>query len=106
MSRIEAGPLMTAMQEAGYLENPVPPAAERWIATFIEARLPRPRTLVFGIMGDKNIDAVTRKLFPLFDLVITTEPYPPRNESAESLARAGVLAPGGDYRGCAAGPAR
>ncbi len=39
-------------------------------------------------MGDKNVDAVTRKLFPLFDLVITTEPYPPRNESAESLARA------------------
>ena len=58
------------------------------IATFIEATLPRPRTLVFGIMGDKNVDAVTRKLFPLFDLVIATEPYPPRNESAESLARA------------------
>ncbi len=58
------------------------------VAAFIETTLPRPRTLVFGIMGDKNIDDVTRKLFPLFDLVITTEPYPPRNESAESLARA------------------
>jgi dihydrofolate synthase/folylpolyglutamate synthase len=58
------------------------------IAAFIEATLPRPRTLVFGIMGDKNVEGVTRALFPLFDLVITTEPYPPRNASAESLALA------------------
>ena len=62
-------------------------AAEH-VATFIETTVPRPRTLVFGIMTDKNVEAVTRKLFPLFDLVLTTEPYPPRNESAESLARA------------------
>jgi folylpolyglutamate synthase/dihydropteroate synthase len=34
------------------------------------------------------VERVTRLLFPLFDLVITTEPYPPRNASAESLARA------------------
>jgi dihydrofolate synthase/folylpolyglutamate synthase len=62
-------------------------AAEQ-VAAFIESTLPRPRTLVFGIMSDKNVEVVTRRLFPLFDLVITTEPYPPRNESAESLARA------------------
>lgn len=62
-------------------------AAEQ-VATFIETSVPRPRTLVFGIMADKNVEAVSRKLFPLFDLVLTTEPYPPRNESAESLARA------------------
>lgn len=37
MNSIEAGPLMMAMQEAGYLEAPVPAAAERWIETFIEA---------------------------------------------------------------------
>jgi dihydrofolate synthase/folylpolyglutamate synthase len=58
------------------------------IAAFIAGNVPRPRTLVFGIMNDKNVESVTRLLFPLFDLVITTEPYPPRNESAESLARA------------------
>jgi dihydrofolate synthase/folylpolyglutamate synthase len=57
------------------------------IAAFIAGNVPRPRTLVFGIMSDKNVESVTRLLFPLFDLVITTEPYPPRNESAESLAR-------------------
>jgi folylpolyglutamate synthase/dihydropteroate synthase len=37
-------------------------------------------------MADKNVDAITQALFPLFDLIITTEPYPPRNASAESLA--------------------
>jgi dihydrofolate synthase/folylpolyglutamate synthase len=58
------------------------------IAAFIESTLSRPRTLVFGIMSDKNVDDVTRQLFPLFDLVLTTEPYPPRNASAESLALA------------------
>lgn len=58
------------------------------IAAFIEANVARPRTLVFGIMSDKNVEGVTRRLFPLFDLVITTEPYPPRNAGAESLALA------------------
>jgi glutamyl/glutaminyl-tRNA synthetase len=37
MSRIEPAELLKAMQEAGLLESPVPPAAERWIATFLEA---------------------------------------------------------------------
>lgn len=37
MSAIEAGALAAAMQQAGLLEAPVPPAAERWIATFVDA---------------------------------------------------------------------
>lgn len=32
-----AAELAPAMQRAGLLEDPVPPAAERWIATFLEA---------------------------------------------------------------------
>lgn len=32
-----AGELAGAMQRAGLLEDPAPPAAERWIATFLEA---------------------------------------------------------------------
>jgi dihydrofolate synthase/folylpolyglutamate synthase len=59
--------------------------AARAIAPFIE-RLPSPRTLVFGIMNDKQIDNVERVLYPLFDEIITTEPYPPRSASAASLA--------------------
>jgi dihydrofolate synthase/folylpolyglutamate synthase len=66
--------------------------AARPIAAFIAAELPQPRTLVFGVMEDKDVEAVTSALFPLFDLVIATEPYPPRNESAASLvARAKAL---------------
>jgi hypothetical protein len=33
--------LAAAMQRAGLLEDPMPPAAERWIATFLEAFGPR-----------------------------------------------------------------
>lgn len=56
------------------------------IAPFIDETIPRPRLLVFGIMGDKDVDAVTRELFPRFDRVIATEPYPPRSASATTLA--------------------
>lgn len=59
--------------------------AARAIVPFIE-RLPRPRTLVFGIMSDKEIAAVEETLYPLFDDIITTEPFPPRSMSAAALA--------------------
>ena len=56
-------------------------------APFFDARVPRPRLLVFGIMSDKDVGDVTRALFPLFDRVIATEPYPPRSMKAEDLLR-------------------
>lgn len=56
------------------------------IAPFVSAQMPEPRTLVFGIMTDKNVRDVAAILFPLFGRVITTNPYPPRAESAEVLA--------------------
>jgi dihydrofolate synthase/folylpolyglutamate synthase len=62
------------------------PHAIAAIAPFIRDRIPRPRLLVFGIMGDKDTDAVSAELFPLFDRVVTTEPFPPRSANAESLA--------------------
>jgi dihydrofolate synthase/folylpolyglutamate synthase len=55
------------------------------IAPWIEEHVPRPRTLVFGIMSDKDVDLVTQRLFPLFDRVITTEPYPPRSMRADAF---------------------
>ncbi len=57
------------------------------IAPFIERSLPRPRALVFGIMADKDVEAVGGALFPLFDRVITTEPFPPRSAAADGLAQ-------------------
>ena len=56
------------------------------IVPFIEENLPPPRLLVFGMMRDKAIDAVARTLFPLFECIITTEPYPPRSADADDLA--------------------
>ncbi len=57
------------------------------VAPFIAAHIAPPRTLVFGIMGDKDVADVARTLFPHFVQVITTEPYPPRSAHAEELAR-------------------
>jgi dihydrofolate synthase/folylpolyglutamate synthase len=56
------------------------------IAPYIEANVPRPRLLVFGVMRDKDVDAIKASLFPLFDQLITTEPLPPRSASAAKLA--------------------
>lgn len=58
---------------------------------FFDANVPRPRLLVFGMMSDKDVDAVTTRLFPLFDRIIATEPYPPRSVRAESFASAKAI---------------
>jgi dihydrofolate synthase/folylpolyglutamate synthase len=55
------------------------------IVPFIDAHVSAPRLLVFGIMSDKNIGEVTSALFPLFEAIIATEPYPPRSESSSRL---------------------
>jgi dihydrofolate synthase/folylpolyglutamate synthase len=60
------------------------------IVPFINEHVRAPRLLVFGIMSDKNIADVTAALFPLFDSIIATEPYPPRSELASRLV---LLAP-------------
>ena len=57
-------------------------------APFFEEHVPTPRLLVFGIMGDKDVQPVVDRLFPLFDRVIATEPYPPRSVPADSFANA------------------
>jgi len=59
--------------------------AARAIAPFVERNLPRPRLLVFGIMSDKDIGGVTSLLFPMFDAIIITNPYPPRSASMSDL---------------------
>jgi dihydrofolate synthase/folylpolyglutamate synthase len=61
------------------------PHAVAQTAPFIDANVPRPRLLVFGMMSDKDVAAVTGRLFPLFDRIITTDPYPPRSVRADSF---------------------
>jgi dihydrofolate synthase/folylpolyglutamate synthase len=60
------------------------------IVPFIREHVPAPRLLVFGIMSDKNVAEVASALFPLFEAIIATEPYPPRSELASALV---ALAP-------------
>jgi dihydrofolate synthase/folylpolyglutamate synthase len=60
--------------------------AIRAVAPFIAAHVTAPRTLVFGIMGDKDVHDVARMLFPHFARIFTTEPYPPRSVHAAELA--------------------
>jgi dihydrofolate synthase/folylpolyglutamate synthase len=64
--------------------------AARAVAEFIASDVAAPRTLVFGIMRDKDVREVVDILFPLFDDVIVTEPYPPRSMTVEELA---IIAP-------------
>jgi dihydrofolate synthase/folylpolyglutamate synthase len=59
--------------------------AIRAILPFIAGQIPAPRLLVFGIMSDKDVADVTALLFPLFESVIATEPYPPRSVAAGDL---------------------
>lgn len=55
------------------------------ITPFIAEHIDPPRLLVFGIMSDKDVADVTAGLFPLFDTIIATEPYPPRSAPAAGL---------------------
>lgn len=57
------------------------------VLPYIRDHVPAPRLLVFGIMSDKDVRAVAEMIFPLFDCVVTTEPYPPRSSSAADLAQ-------------------
>lgn len=76
-------------------------------APFFDANVPRPRLLVFGMMSDKDVDAVVQRVFPLFDRVIATEPYPPRSVRADTFR--GVIAiadPDEAFRAALAAPER
>jgi dihydrofolate synthase/folylpolyglutamate synthase len=57
----------------------------RAIAAYVRDFLPRPLTLVFGIMKDKNIRRVSARLFPLADTVILTAVPLPRSASPEMI---------------------
>lgn len=57
-------------------------------AAYFDEHVPRPRLLVFGMMSDKDVAPVVQRLFPLFDRVIATEPYPPRSVPAGAFADA------------------
>ncbi|HVR42585.1 MAG TPA: folylpolyglutamate synthase/dihydrofolate synthase family protein [Thermoanaerobaculia bacterium] len=62
--------------------------ALRRIASWVERHVPAPRTLVFGVLREKDFDEMAAIVFPLFDRVIVTEPESERAlPAAEALAR-------------------
>jgi dihydrofolate synthase/folylpolyglutamate synthase len=73
-------------------------------AVFFDANVPRPRLLVFGMMSDKDVQPVTARLFPLFDRIITTEPYPPRSVPAHALGGIAIPEPDAAFRAALVAP--
>ncbi len=76
-------------------------------APYFDEHVPRPRLLVFGMMSDKDVQPVIDRLFPLFDRVISTEPYPPRSVKADTFAGATPIPdPNDAFRAALASPER
>lgn len=68
------------------------PHAIRTIAPWIDRYVPRPRTLVFGVLREKSVDEMAAGIVPLFDEVIFTEPGSERALGArEGAARIASL---------------
>jgi dihydrofolate synthase/folylpolyglutamate synthase len=68
------------------------------VARFINEHLAPPRTLVFGIMSDKDVERTAEILFPLFHDIVITRPDPdravPLDALAEIAAGMGIVAEG------------
>ena len=76
-------------------------------APYFDEHVPRPRLLVFGMMSDKDVQPVVDRLFPLFDRVISTEPYPPRSVKADAFEGATPIPdPDDAFRAALASPER
>jgi dihydrofolate synthase/folylpolyglutamate synthase len=76
-------------------------------APYFDEHVPRPRLLVFGMMSDKDVQPVVDRLFPLFDRVISTEPYPPRSVPAGNFQGATPIPdPDDAFRAALASPER
>lgn len=76
-------------------------------APYFDENVARPRLLVFGMMSDKDVQPVVDRLFPLFDRVISTEPYPPRSVKADAFANATPIPnPEEAFRAALAAPER
>jgi dihydrofolate synthase/folylpolyglutamate synthase len=74
------------------------------IARFIRDRIPSPRSLVFGIMADKDPAGIASILFPLFDEILLTEPPDARAAPVSELRR--IAEDMGRAAGIEADPAR
>ena len=63
------------------------PAGAKALRAYLNEFAPRPLTLVFGAMRDKQLDQIAELLFPVADVLILTTVDSPRSASTEMLAR-------------------
>ena len=61
------------------------PAGCRSLREYLDEVAPRPLTLVFGAMRDKQVDQIGEILFPVADVLILTPVENPRSASIETL---------------------
>lgn len=59
-------------------------AASR-IRNFVEARIASPRTLLFAMMKDKDVEETAKLLFPLFDRIVATQVDSERGLTPEAI---------------------
>jgi dihydrofolate synthase/folylpolyglutamate synthase len=64
------------------------PAGCRALRDYVDEFAPRPLTLVFGAMRDKQLDQIGEILFPIADLLVLTPVANPRSASIEMLESA------------------
>jgi dihydrofolate synthase/folylpolyglutamate synthase len=62
------------------------PAGCQSLRDYLDAFAPRPLTLVFGAMRDKQIEQIGEILFPIAELLVLTPIQNPRSASIETLA--------------------
>lgn len=62
------------------------PAGAKALRAYLDEFAPRPLTLVFGAMRDKQLDQIAELLFPVADVLILTTVDSPRSASTETLA--------------------
>ncbi len=65
------------------------PDGARSLAGYLSAEIRRPVTLLFGVMGDKNVEEMTSLLFPLARRVVITRPDYKRAMEPAEAARIG-----------------
>ena len=61
------------------------PAGSQSLRTYLEEFAPRPLTLVFGAMRDKQLDRIGEILFPIADVLVLTTVDNPRSATIEML---------------------
>ena len=76
---------LIAHKPAFLLDGAHNPAGCQSLRAYLEEFAPRPLTLVFGAMRDKQLDQIGEILFPVADVLILTPIENPRSASIETL---------------------